>query len=149
MVFAGALLGAFWSSIGPPIARASTLIADAIVNFGGVVTLALFLIIFALIFGTLLYLFRCRALRAYGVFEIGVGMFVAGVTAMNIAQTSKVGPSMSPVFGVIAALYVIVRGYDNIYKFLSSPAHLAEHPDAIKWWNQVFFRTTDPTKQLN
>ena len=124
MVFAGVLLGAFWSSIGPPIARSGTLIADAIVNFGGVVTLALFLIIFALIFGTLLYLFRCRALRAYGVFEIGVGMFVAGVTAMNIAQTSKVGPSIAPIFGVIAALYVIVRGYDNIISFCLPPLAL-------------------------
>lgn len=81
--------------------------------------------------GYALYRMRCRRLGAYGLLEIGVGLFTAVLMANQMFGTPIPG-IFSIVIPQIAALYVMVRGLDNIQKAL---------PDGRlkEWWDRHFF----------
>jgi hypothetical protein len=74
------------------------------------------IVLWALAFGLVLYVFRCRAPRLYGAVEVAVGVFIAlALTGRLIKEPFMYGPD--PVFfTIVAALYVIVRGLDNFHK---------------------------------
>jgi peptidoglycan/LPS O-acetylase OafA/YrhL len=85
--------------------------------------------------GAFLYRVRCRHLAFYGGLEIAVGLLTAVYLASILNDTPKYDASpnyISNTFAVLAALYVIVRGADNIHKSLTSEA-------AIVRWNRFFF----------
>jgi hypothetical protein len=63
----------------------------------------------------------------YGVFECLVGMVTAGYF-INILNSDD----PAPVFSLLAALYIIVRGADNIHKSLKGA------PSEMRW-NKIFF----------
>ncbi len=78
---------------------------------------AVFLIVlWALASGLVLYAFRCRAPRLYGLVEVAVGVFIAlALTGRLIKEPFIYGPD--PVFfTIVAALYIIVRGLDVFHK---------------------------------
>jgi hypothetical protein len=80
--------------------------------------------------GLLLYMFRCRYLKIYGWLEVGVGV----ATGLYLANTlnNPQGSSFGPYFAVIASLYVIVRGLDNLHKSLKNERYIA-------LWNRFFY----------
>jgi hypothetical protein len=81
--------------------------------------------------GFLLYMFRCRHARVYGQLEIAVGIFIAfQVIELSIGTLSY---NMGGIFTALGALYIIVRGCDNVYKTLKSGE------DATFVWNYLFF----------
>jgi hypothetical protein len=91
-----------------------------------------------MLLGTLLYLIRCRVPACYGGLEIGVGLVSAVYVAHSIGVQS---PIFGPAFAILAALYVIVRGYDNIYKALKT-GWLLSH------WEHFFFGKESPDGEL-
>lgn len=84
-----------------------------------------------LIVGYALYRMRCRRLGTYGLVEIGVGLFTAVLMANQMFGTPIPG-IFSIILPQIAALYVMVRGLDNIQKAL---------PDGRfkEWWDRHFY----------
>lgn len=87
----------------------------------GAVTLAI---------GTGLYVLRCRLQEAYGVVECAIGVIAAAYVANLILYSDSV--PKTEIFSEAAALYIIVRGYDNIYKSIATD-------DRRKTWNTWFF----------
>jgi hypothetical protein len=84
------------------------------------------------IIGLYLYRFRSRRPSWYGVVEIAVGWFIA----LQIIDQMRVGttaPTMNGFFTAAGALYVIVRGCDNVYRGMSAGTV------ATRRWNQWFF----------
>lgn len=79
--------------------------------------------------GSVLYNVRCRLPLLYGCVEVVVGVTIAWYLA-NVA-VGKVSKEGLTVFAAMTALYVIVRGYDNVYRSLKSAT-------AIRGWNRVF-----------
>jgi hypothetical protein len=83
------------------------------------------------VLGFALYTFRCRHARVYGQLEIGVGIFIAfQVIELSIGTLSY---NMGGIFTALGALYIIVRGCDNVYKTLKADE------DATFAWNYIFF----------
>lgn len=91
-----------------------------------------------LLAGLVLYAFRCQSPFWYGRLEVLVGLLI-GTYVVN-AMLGLWPSEAAAVFTTIGALYIIVRGCDNIYK--SKKAGTAD----IKWWNQVFFFTDTDAK---
>lgn len=92
--------------------------------------------VFAL--GTFLYGFRCRRPNLYGIVEILVGVSLATYILDQLRGHDS--PAASGFFTAVGALYVIVRGYDNIYRSMRSEAQFTRH------WNRVFFNQNTPGK---
>jgi hypothetical protein len=83
------------------------------------------------VLGLLLYMFRCRRTRLYGQLEIAAGIFIAfQVLELTIGALSY---NMGGIFTALGALYIIVRGCDNVYKTLKADE------DATFAWNYIFF----------
>jgi predicted lipid-binding transport protein (Tim44 family) len=128
----GLLAGLLVGALNKFLEHSST--ARAFVDFIGahigVVGLQLALGLATFVLGTALYLFRCRRASWYGTLEIVVGVGAAAYVANQIlGQASGSGGT---IFAEAAALYVIVRGYDNIYKSLKGEKRRL-------WWNRFFF----------
>lgn len=84
-----------------------------------------------LVGGTLLYVLRCRRPITYGMLEAGIGLYITAVTvnfAFGISDTSN-----ALAFSVLGALYIIVRGYDNIYRGMKKGSF------GLRTWNDLFF----------
>jgi|CXWL01.1.fsa_nt_gi hypothetical protein len=92
-----------------------------------------------LLLGTILYGVRCRYPGWYGALEMAVGFFFAAFAINQVL--GKPMPNDGAIFATLAALYVIVRGYDNIYKALK----VGE--ERTRRWNLLFF-ATDTTAKL-
>jgi CDP-diglyceride synthetase len=86
---------------------------------------------FAPALGSILYGVRCRRPRFYGIAEIGVGTFLTVLTLHVLIERALT--NNAAIFTFLAALYVIVRGFDNIHR--SIPAGT----ESMRRWNQVFF----------
>jgi hypothetical protein len=76
-----------------------------------------------------LYFFRCRWHYAYGFVEVIVG-FLATIYVIGQAAGAASG-RLTVGFGVAAALYVIVRGLDNMHRGMS--------PKDKESWERFFF----------
>jgi hypothetical protein len=96
------------------------------------------LIVGALLFGTLIYAFKCRWPRWYGTIEIIIGLSVA--TYVLDPFLSGLSSSASVYFTAVGALYVVVRGYDNIYKSMTPGSA------GTQWWNRWFFGCAETGK---
>lgn len=84
--------------------------------------------------GTVLYWFRCRRVGAYGLAEIALGLLLAVFVVNKEVQNTSL--DLSGFFACAAALYIIVRGFDNIYRSINR-----------RWiWNQIFFGQDTDTK---
>ena len=77
--------------------------------------------------GGLLYYMRCRKQMMYGVCECFVGIVTAAYFVNNLKTEDP-----TPWFSLLAALYIIVRGADNIHKSLKGTT-VEMH------WNEFFF----------
>ncbi len=108
-------------------------------TWGAVATLQVLLILFILGAGTFMYVLRCMIPRVYGLIEIAIGIGIA-LYIQNIA-VGLTSPKGNTAFAILAALYVIVRGYDNVYRSLRSPI-------AIQRWNDWFFGVRGIEKRL-
>jgi len=75
---------------------------------GGALAIEIGLIVGALSLGTVLYGFRCRRPRAYGMLEILVGLSIA--TYVLDPFLSGLSLSAGVYFTALGALYVVVRG---------------------------------------
>jgi hypothetical protein len=83
------------------------------------------------VLGVLLYAFRCRWTRLYGQVEIAVGIFIAfHVVELTLGTFTN---DMGGVFTALGALYIIVRGFDNIYRTFKPG------DDITLIWNYFFF----------
>jgi hypothetical protein len=71
-------------------------------------------VVFTLVVGTLLYCFRCRWIGVYGIIEIavGIGSAIWAAFKYNYGDDNTV----TLLYAEIVALYIIVRGYDNLFK---------------------------------
>jgi hypothetical protein len=92
-------------------------------------TLAPYCVIYV---GCSLYSIRCRNPWVYGVFEVFLGIIIASYTMAIIA--GQVVPEGTVIFGTIGALYIIVRGLDNMYRSIT------EGTEDKRVWNRNFFR---------
>ncbi len=81
--------------------------------------------------GALLYGFRCRRPAWYGLVEIIIGMIFAFYTIKLLTKISM--PEANGIFSAAGALYIIVRGFDNIYRSLRKGSHFTQA------WNKCFF----------
>jgi hypothetical protein len=77
--------------------------------------------------GITLYALRCRKQMMYGVLECFVGIATAGYFVNNLEPNV-----LTPWFSLLASLYIIVRGADNIQKSLKGTT-------AEMKWNRLFF----------
>jgi hypothetical protein len=75
----------------------------------------------------LLYFLRCRKLLAYGIVECVVGTITATYFATLLAEKSPFA-----LISGLSALYVSVRGADNIYKSIKDNGYRVR-------WNELFF----------
>lgn len=82
-----------------------------------------------LIIGTLLYLFRCRSPRWYGLSEIFVGVGAAYYLYYDVLPTSQNRLAIG--ISIAGAIYIIVRGYDNVYRSFTGHSR--------RRWNSIFF----------
>jgi hypothetical protein len=80
--------------------------------------------------GIFLYAFRCRFLNTYGFFEVLIGCLGA-VFLISLAHGQIRSGDLNFWFAVLGTFYIMVRGYDNIYKSLSSTDRQS--------WNRTFF----------
>jgi hypothetical protein len=79
------------------------------------------LAILTLVVGSAVYAFRCRSQFLYGWVEIGVGLASAAYvanTVLHMREHPERFQDAGPYFGAAAGLYVIVLGWDNVYKSL-------------------------------
>jgi|SRR5215831_11244582 len=101
-------------------------------------TIQLLMVLCIFFTGALLYNVRCRLPFLYGLIEIVVGISIAWYLAnVAIGRLSKEGMT---VFAAVTALYVIVRGFDNLYRSLKATKFIAA-------WNRIFF-DQDTEKKL-
>ena len=85
--------------------------------------------------GTYLYKLRQLLPGVYGFAEVLIGLAVA-LYVLNLAA-GMVSNKGNAAIAIVGALYIIVRGYDNLYRSLKTPR-------MIQGWNRVFFdRDTD------
>jgi hypothetical protein len=95
-----------------------------------------FFILVVMIAGSALYVLRCRKPGLYGIAEICVGAYIAVEFALLHLGIMQELPNVA--FSVLAALYIMVRGYDNIYRSFSASTL------EIEFWNRIFFgKATD------
>jgi hypothetical protein len=97
---------------------------------GGTIEREFFAMLFICTAGTALYRVRCLMPLLYGVSEIVAGMAIAW--CLLKISLGNLPNSVAAVLATMGALYVIVRGYDNVYRSLRSP-------DVILFWNRYFF----------
>ncbi len=79
------------------------------------------------ILGVGLYVMRCRKQMMYGVCECLIGIATAGYFINNLKPEDP-----APWFSMLAALYIIVRGVDNVHKSLKGMT-------VEERWNKIFF----------
>jgi hypothetical protein len=88
-------------------------------------------IVITIVLGIAFYIMRCRWQLIYGIIEILVSLvvifltFYPPTTYLVVAEFSWQGWFLSKSVGVLAGIYVMVRGLDNIEKGLS-PARKAK-----------------------
>ncbi|GEP55274.1 hypothetical protein [Reyranella soli] len=80
--------------------------------------------------GAGLYWFRCRLPGWYGGLEIAVGFLLAAHYLNEVL--GNLGNADTRSLTALGALYIVVRGLDNIYKSLKKPTQILR-------WNRVFF----------
>jgi len=84
-----------------------------------------------ILFGFLAYLCRCRAQLLYGCVEVFAALVFAATFLYSInVQNFRL---FSATVGLLAALYVIVRGLDNIEKGLT------DLPELHQRWRSIWF----------
>lgn len=85
----------------------------------------------AVIVGSGLYRLRCRKPMLYGLVEIALGILFAGYVVNHVLGYAI--KEANSYFTIAGALYIIVRGYDNVYRSLKwgSPV--------LKLMNRLFF----------
>jgi hypothetical protein len=117
--------------------KAGALLLDFISrHFGDIVTQIAF-VFAAIIFGTSLYVLRCRRLRLYSKMEFAVGLWGAVYAVNGLLPANKLSDfSAKPgvVIPFVGALYIIVRAFDNYYKSIQRDFSREE-------WNKRFFGT--------
>jgi type IV secretory pathway VirB2 component (pilin) len=98
------------------------------------------IVLWALAFGLVLYVLRCRWPRTYGVIEIVVGAYIATFLVNRLlGKTVELGPqgeNGTVFFTIVGALYIIVRGLDNFHKARDGKTHRT-----ILWDTGVFKRS--------
>jgi hypothetical protein len=98
---------------------------------------ALLLGVAIVVSAVMLYKVRCVRPAFYGAIELGIGVYTAGFAAGNLLGVFS--HTTLNLFAVAAAIYVFVRGLDNLYRSLSADA---------RWkWNRVFY-DQDTDKKL-
>ena len=120
--------------LGAAIAVVATIDAAALVALSAYVPFswtAFSLVILIFMVGTTLYAMRCRVPKFYGVTEIVVGVLFS-VYGVSKALGNTIGDP-STIFAVAGALYIMVRGYDNIYRALSPRGK------TLGRWDRIFF----------
>lgn len=86
--------------------------------------------------GLFFYWLRCKAQFWYGLCEIVVAViviyvtFVPAATVLAADDTSFSGQLMSNAVGILAGIYILVRGMDNMDKDLP--------PNCRRIWNRLF-----------
>ena len=81
-------------------------------------------IVITIVLGIAFYIMRCRWQLGYGVFEVLVSLVVISLTFypqtnyLLLAEFSWQGWFLSKSVGVLAGIYVMVRGLDNVEKGL-------------------------------
>lgn len=78
--------------------------------------------------------------RTYGFLEIGVGLALGCVVVNQIIGTRYEIAVANAYLTVAGAVYVIVRGYDNIYCSLTAGT------GAVRVWNKHFFGRSVETR---
>jgi len=82
---------------------------------------------------TAFYVLRCRKLRFYAVCEFAVGLWGALFAVNTIYPTvHSLAHDPGPAFATVAALYIIVRAFDNYCKSIKEDFSRRE-------WNRFFF----------
>lgn len=76
------------------------------------------LVIIVLILGIFFYWIRCKFRLAYGIAEVGVGLL--SVCGMAPLKSGVSNLNFSDILAILAGLYIIVRGMDNISKGLTN-----------------------------
>jgi hypothetical protein len=132
-----AIFGALFEKylIEPNISAIGDFVAPAL-EYSGTIIFQVVCAVLTLGIGTLLYFLRCQRMRLYASLEIAIGILTAIFVANQISAGVIVGavavPSISTAaFAELAALYIIVRGYDNYHKSLTG--------DAKEKWEGFFF----------
>jgi hypothetical protein len=132
----GAILLLVWPIIEPYVSDFLDALGSTLRAHVGQITFVAITVGALFVIGTVLYAWRCRYLGAYGFTEIAVGLCTGVVIAnsFNDVPRSDAPPNrLVTLFAILAALYVIVRGYDSMYKSLKSER-------AITFWNRRFFK---------
>jgi hypothetical protein len=99
------------------LTKTATYVHNLIAAYANDIAVQIVVVIGTLFMGNVLYAFRCRKPSWYG----GVELFFALATALFVANQiyynlQTVNPYFVALFSWSAALYVYVRGMDNIYK---------------------------------
>jgi hypothetical protein len=79
-------------------------------------TVELLVVLVSLAIGNLLYAFRYRWPALYGTIEIVVALASALAVAHQLYTEGPLSPYFAPTLVELAALYIFVRGMDNIYR---------------------------------
>lgn len=88
--------------------------------------------------GLILYSIRCQLPWIYGVLELFVGIVIAAYAVAMVAGVVR--PEGNIFFAVVGALYVIVRGLDNLYRGIEAGT------EDKRAWNRHFFRQDTDAK---
>lgn len=79
------------------------------------ILLAVIIGVVTLLFGSVLFWIRLRYRAVYGVTEIGVGVLVASHRSYSFSAPTFVPETDFLLFLLTAGVYLVVRGFDNIY----------------------------------
>jgi hypothetical protein len=91
------------------------------------------IVVWAFASGLVLYALRCSWPHVYGVIEIVVGAYIA-TFLVNLLLIKPTEPTNDAIFfTVVGALYIIVRGLDNLHRALKPATAPTRH------WNKWFF----------
>ena len=92
-------------------------------------------------FGTVIYLIRCRFPLVYAVIEIGVGVGTAIYLGFKFVGLQAENTLLTFALAEVAALYIIVRGYDNFFKGIEKST---QHARLVRLWKKVFLGEDQP-----
>jgi hypothetical protein len=109
-------------------------LADILAPYSGEWPTQAIVVLATLLIGSALYAFRCRRPLAYGVLELCVAIASALFVADQIYyQLQQVSSYIVGAFSEMAALYIYVRGMDNIHRSLKRASRLQ------RMWEEVWY----------
>jgi hypothetical protein len=103
------------------------------IPYQGRFTIELLVVLTSLGIGNLLYAFRYRWPALYGTIEIVVALASVLAIAHQLYSNEPMSPYFAPTLVELAALYIFVRGMDNIYRSFTPKSRRQQA------WEKLYF----------